>query len=140
MGSLIVIKVDTTDIRNMSVSGVGPVPEGYLEERGKSIEKTLKMILDEDFDVVAIDSRDSLEILSDAKLRELGLKRTKEIKRKPLDSNGSEIPSNVQLLLEGRQRAMNNGDYNKCMELRDEIRIKGYEVEDTSTGPKLVKK
>jgi cysteinyl-tRNA synthetase len=45
----------------------------------------------------------------------------------------------VLLLLEKRTEARRNKDYKLADELRDEITARGYSIEDTANGPKLVK-
>ncbi len=51
-----------------------------------------------------------------------------------------EIPSNVQALLDQRERARLAKDFAKSDQLRQQIDMLGFEVEDTSDGPKLRQK
>jgi cysteinyl-tRNA synthetase len=48
-----------------------------------------------------------------------------------------EIPQEVQDLVNQREEVRKQGDFKKSDELRHEIKKSGYEVEDTSTGPKI---
>ncbi|MBI4039918.1 class I tRNA ligase family protein, partial [Candidatus Daviesbacteria bacterium] len=48
-----------------------------------------------------------------------------------------EVPQNVAELVEKRETVRKSGDFKKSDELRNQIKKLGYEVEDTSTGPKL---
>lgn len=50
-----------------------------------------------------------------------------------------EIPSDVQDAFEKRLIARQNKDWSTADTLRDEITSKGFEIEDTSTGPRLKK-
>jgi len=50
-----------------------------------------------------------------------------------------EAPEDVQKLVDHREKVRRNKDFNKSDELRDEIKKLGYEVLDTSIGPKLKK-
>ncbi|MDO8498649.1 MAG: cysteine--tRNA ligase [bacterium] len=63
----------------------------------------------------------------------LGLKLD-EYLGKPL-----EVPEKVQKLVEEREKARSRKDFKKSDELRDQIKKLGYEVEDTSQGPKVRK-
>jgi cysteinyl-tRNA synthetase len=57
-----------------------------------------------------------------------------------LDANEfevKEVPANVQKLLDERERARHAKDFHKSDQLRDEIRQKGFVVEDTDSGQKL---
>jgi cysteinyl-tRNA synthetase len=51
-----------------------------------------------------------------------------------------EIPSNVQELLDQRQQARDNKDYNLSDKLRDQIAELGFEVKDTDNGQQATKK
>lgn len=61
----------------------------------------------------------------------LGLKLDEYV-GKPL-----EIPDDVRKLVERREEARRNKDFVKSDELRDEVKKLGFEVEDTSKGPKV---
>ncbi len=63
----------------------------------------------------------------------LGLKLDEYI-GKPL-----EIPGEVQKLVEEREEARKNKEFQRSDELRDEIKKLGFEVEDTPEGPKVKK-
>jgi len=51
--------------------------------------------------------------------------------------NQLEVPSNVQGLLDQRERARLAKDFAKSDQLRHQLDAMGYEVEDTAAGPKL---
>ena len=48
-----------------------------------------------------------------------------------------EVPKEVMKLVHQRETARGLGDFKKSDKLRHEIKKLGYEVEDTSTGPKV---
>lgn len=50
-----------------------------------------------------------------------------------------EIPSEIKALLEEREKARLAKDFAKADEARDKIKAAGYEIEDSPTGPKLLK-
>ena len=50
-----------------------------------------------------------------------------------------EIPEKVQKLINHREQVRKSGDFKKSDKLRHEIKKLGYEIEDTSTGPKTKK-
>lgn len=47
------------------------------------------------------------------------------------------IPEEVMKLVEEREKARKNNDWEKADKLRDEIKVKGYEIKDTAEGPKV---
>lgn len=51
----------------------------------------------------------------------------------------SEIPAEVQELLDERENARKSGDYDKSDKLRAELKERGYIVKDTDSGPKISK-
>ncbi|HEY1660783.1 MAG TPA: cysteine--tRNA ligase [Verrucomicrobiae bacterium] len=51
----------------------------------------------------------------------------------------AEIPPEMNSLLEARQAARKAKDFKKADALRDELKAKGWTIEDTSKGPKLKK-
>ncbi len=51
----------------------------------------------------------------------------------------SEIPQEIQELLEAREAARGIQNWTEADTLRDSLALKGYSVEDTSEGPKLTK-
>ncbi|MCK5096229.1 MAG: cysteine--tRNA ligase [Candidatus Pacebacteria bacterium] len=55
-------------------------------------------------------------------------------------SQEKDIPEEIQNLVTERETARQNKDWAESDKLRDEILVKGYEVLDTQTGPKIVKK
>ncbi len=63
----------------------------------------------------------------------LGL-RLDEYVGKPL-----EVPEEVQKLVDEREEARENKDFQKSDELRDKIKDLGFEVKDTSAGPRIKK-
>lgn len=63
----------------------------------------------------------------------LGLKLDEYISQK------IEIPEEVQKLVDQREKARAEKDFQKSDEIRDEIKKLGFEVKDTSSGPKVVK-
>jgi len=48
-----------------------------------------------------------------------------------------EAPAEIAALLEARQAARNARDFKKSDAIRDELKAKGWAIEDTSNGPKL---
>ena len=50
-----------------------------------------------------------------------------------------EIPAEIQALLEARQAARQAKDFKKSDTIRDELKAKGWVIEDTPKGPKLKK-
>jgi cysteinyl-tRNA synthetase len=50
-----------------------------------------------------------------------------------------EIPEEVWTLVNQREEARKSGDYQKSDQLRDQVKELGFEIEDSSTGPKLKK-
>ena len=51
----------------------------------------------------------------------------------------SEIPAEILALLEARQAARKAKDFKKSDAIRDELKAKGWIIEDTPKGPKLKK-
>ena len=51
----------------------------------------------------------------------------------------AEIPAEINLLLEARQTARKAKDFKKSDAIRDELKAKGWLIEDTPKGPKLKK-
>ena len=51
----------------------------------------------------------------------------------------AEIPGEINSLLEARQAARKAKDFKKSDAIRDELKAKGWTIEDTSKGPKLKK-
>ncbi|MGO8765508.1 MAG: cysteine--tRNA ligase [Limisphaerales bacterium] len=51
----------------------------------------------------------------------------------------AEIPPEIYALLEGRQAARKAKDFKKSDAIRDELKAKGWAIEDTPKGPKLKK-
>jgi cysteinyl-tRNA synthetase len=54
-------------------------------------------------------------------------------------SEAQTVPAEVTLLLQEREEARKNKDFSKADELRQKIKGLGYEIEDTSGGPKITK-
>ena len=52
---------------------------------------------------------------------------------------GDEAPAEILALLEARQAARKAKDFNKADSLRDELKTKGWIIEDTPKGPRLKK-
>ena len=52
---------------------------------------------------------------------------------------GFEIPAEMNLLLEARQAARKTKDFKRADAIRDELKAKGWGIEDTPKGPKLKK-
>ena len=50
-----------------------------------------------------------------------------------------EAPAEIVALLEARQAARKARDFKKSDAIRDELKAKGWAIEDTSKGPKLKK-
>ena len=50
-----------------------------------------------------------------------------------------EIPAEITALLEARQAARQARDFKKSDAIRDELKAKGWVIEDTPKGPKLKK-
>ena len=50
---------------------------------------------------------------------------------------GVEAPAEIAALLEARQAARKAKDFKKSDTIRDELKAKGWTIEDTSKGPKL---
>jgi cysteinyl-tRNA synthetase len=50
-----------------------------------------------------------------------------------------EIPDEVRQLVEQREEARQNKEFNRSDDLRSAIYEKGYEVEDTASGPRVKK-
>jgi cysteinyl-tRNA synthetase len=50
-----------------------------------------------------------------------------------------EIPADILALLEARQAARKTRDFKKSDAIRDELKAKGWTIEDTPKGPKLKK-
>ena len=46
-----------------------------------------------------------------------------------------ELPAGVAELIEGREKARQAGDWDLADKIREEIKAKGVEIEDTPTGP-----
>ena len=51
----------------------------------------------------------------------------------------ADVPLDIQALLEARQAARKAKDFKKADAIRDELKSKGWTIEDTSKGPKLKK-
>ena len=51
-----------------------------------------------------------------------------------------EIPKGIEDLVQERQALRMNGKWEEADRIRREISKKGYEIRDTSAGPKLVRK
>ncbi len=51
----------------------------------------------------------------------------------------SPIPDNIQKLAQDREVARKDGDWAKADEIRAQIKVLGYEVDDTPQGPKITK-
>jgi cysteinyl-tRNA synthetase len=51
----------------------------------------------------------------------------------------AEIPPEISSLLDARQAARKAKDFKKSDAIRDELKAKGWTIEDTSKGPKLKK-
>jgi cysteinyl-tRNA synthetase len=57
-----------------------------------------------------------------------------------LDMPGEiEVPSDIAALFEARQIARKTKDFKKSDAIRDELKSKGWAIEDTPKGPKLKK-
>lgn len=70
----------------------------------------------------------------------LGLKLSEQVESYMLDAHTSQqIPSGVQMLLDQRQKVRDTKDFQKADELRQEIAVFGWSVEDTPTGQKAHK-
>ena len=69
----------------------------------------------------------------------LGLKICEKVKLLRKEQRET-IPEEIQKLVSEREIARQNKDWAKSDNLRDEILAKGFEVLDTSEGPKIVKK
>lgn len=52
----------------------------------------------------------------------------------------SSLPQNIKVLIEKRQQARKNKDFDKSDKIRNEIEKKGFSVEDTKHGQKVLKK
>jgi cysteinyl-tRNA synthetase len=52
---------------------------------------------------------------------------------------GVEVPAELQALLEARQTARKSKDFKSADAIRDELKAKGWVIEDTPKGPKLKK-
>jgi cysteinyl-tRNA synthetase len=52
---------------------------------------------------------------------------------------GAEAPAEIVALLEARQAARKAKDFKRSDEIRDELKAKGWVVEDSPKGPKLKK-
>jgi cysteinyl-tRNA synthetase len=52
---------------------------------------------------------------------------------------GAEVPPELQALLEARQAARKAKDFKRADAIRDELKAKGWVIEDTAKGPKLKK-
>ncbi len=61
----------------------------------------------------------------------LGLKLDEYLGKKTI------VPDNVQKLINEREKFRKSGDFKKSDKLRKEIKNLGFEIEDTSSGPKL---
>ena len=66
----------------------------------------------------------------------LGIKIEKEIK----DFNQEQIPEEIIRLVQEREEARKNKDWNKSDELRDLINSKGYDIKDTKQGTEVKRK
>ena len=51
----------------------------------------------------------------------------------------AEVPAEINALLEARQAARAAKDFKKSDVIRDELKAKGWVIEDTPKGPKLKK-
>ena len=51
-----------------------------------------------------------------------------------------EIPEEVMVLVQERESLRRKGQWKESDRLRDEVRKRGYEVRDTSLGPKVVRR
>jgi cysteinyl-tRNA synthetase len=54
-------------------------------------------------------------------------------------AESGEIPADIQALLEARQAARQARDFKRSDAIRDELKAKGWVIEDTPKGPKLKK-
>lgn len=68
----------------------------------------------------------------------LGLAEAKPVQK--LTIKESTLPEGIQKLLEAREAARRNKDFEMADEMRGEIESAGYELKDTPEGPKVTKK
>jgi cysteinyl-tRNA synthetase len=54
-------------------------------------------------------------------------------------ANEVEVPAELNALLEARQAARKSKDFKRADAIRDELKAKGWVIEDTPKGPKLKK-
>ena len=54
-------------------------------------------------------------------------------------TNEVEVPAELNVLLEARQAARKAKDFKRADAIRDELKAKGWVIEDTTKGPKLKK-
>lgn len=106
----------------------------------KAVALMWELVKDED--VTPEDKRATL-LLFDSVLG-LGLNESKDRLAELLKGGGqklsiSDAPENIQELVEERERAREQKDFERSDELRQKIKKEGYTIEDTDKGPQLSK-
>ncbi len=109
---------------------VGPFWQKFLEAANNDLNTPQAVaVMHELINSDTTTSGKSREILEMDKVLGLGLD---QYLGKPL-----EVPAEVQKLLEQREEARKNQDFNRSDDLRNRIKQLGYEVEDTALGSKV---
>ncbi len=106
----------------------------------KAVALVWELVKDED--VTPEDKRATL-LLFDSVLG-LGLNESKDRLAELLKGGGqklsiSDAPENIQKLVEEREKAREQKDFERSDELRQKIKKEGYTIEDTDKGPQLSK-
>jgi cysteinyl-tRNA synthetase len=115
----------------------GHVDKNYKQEFVKAIENDLgtpealaviwKLVKDE---AIPVDDKRATLLGFD---KVLGL----DLENNEFEITEEDIPTDVRFLIHDREDARAAGDYKKSDQLREEIRKKGFVVEDSSSGPKI---
>ena len=70
----------------------------------------------------------------------LGLSDSEAVAHKSLGViEKADIPSDVRELMQAREEARKQKDWNEADRIREEINMKGFSLEDTVDGPRLTK-
>lgn len=138
MGGLVIWRVDLEHVPSGKANEI-------LEMEAAHVKSRLAKVFNEDVSVLALEKNDDFEYFSDDKLKLLGLTRIKDNSAPPeatgmKDQHGNFIPEDVVNAIKMRIECLAKGDLNRCTELRDTIRMHGYEILDTTSGPVCTKR
>lgn len=125
--------------------------ESNAQELIKKVKDDFEKALDDDLDIAKalvslfVFIREVNKLMDKKELSDQDAKTTYNLMLK-FDSvlgfnlgRGEKISSEIRKLVEEREKARKNKDFELADKLRDEIKAKGYSIEDTPEGPKLKK-